>query len=43
MSAMPIPSPFAYDGFLYLNGGTAKPVVAIKPGATGDLTTPEGA
>jgi outer membrane protein assembly factor BamB len=43
MSAMPIPSPFAHDGLLYLNGGTNKPVVAIRPGATGDLTTPEGA
>src|SRR5205085_12409295 len=39
MSAMPVPSPFAYDGLLYLNGGTNKPVAAIKPGATGDLTT----
>jgi outer membrane protein assembly factor BamB len=43
MSPMPIPSPFAYDGLLYLNGGTAKAVAAIKPGATGDLTTPDGA
>ena len=40
---MPIPSPFAHDGLLYLNGGTNKPVAAIKPGASGDLTTPEGA
>ena len=43
MSPMPIPSPFAYDGLLYLNGGTGKPVAAIKPGATGDLTTEDGA
>jgi outer membrane protein assembly factor BamB len=43
MSAMPIPSPFAHDGLLYINGGTNKPVAAIKPGASGDLTTPEGA
>ena len=43
MSAMPIPSPFAHDGLLYLNGGAGKPVLAIKPGASGDLTTPEGA
>src|ERR1051326_1368805 len=42
MSAMPIPSPFAYDGLLYLNGGTGKPVAAIRPKATGDLTTPDG-
>lgn len=43
MGAMPIPSPFAHDGLLYLNGGTAKAVTAIKPGATGDITTPDGA
>src|SRR5580693_4297604 len=43
MSPMPIPSPFAYDGLLYLNGGTAKALAAIKPGAVGDLTTPDGA
>jgi outer membrane protein assembly factor BamB len=43
MSAMPIPSPFAYDGLLYLNGGTGKVVGAIKSGAAGDLTTPDGA
>ena len=43
MSPMPIPSPFAHEGLLYINGGTNKPVAAIKPGATGDLTTPEGA
>jgi outer membrane protein assembly factor BamB len=40
---MPIPSPFAYDGLLYINGGTNKPLAAIKPGAKGDLTTPDGA
>ena len=43
MSAMPIPSPFAHDGLLYLNGGTNRPVAAIKPGASGDITTPDGA
>jgi outer membrane protein assembly factor BamB len=43
MSAMPIPSPFAADGLLYLNGGTAKALAAIKPGAIGDLSTPDGA
>jgi outer membrane protein assembly factor BamB len=43
MSAMPIPSPFAHDGLLYLNGGAGKPVAAVKPGASGDLTTPAGA
>src|SRR3984957_7810673 len=43
MSQMTIPSPFAYDGLLYLNGGTGKIIAAIKPGASGDLTTPDGA
>ena len=40
---MPAPSPFAYDGLLYLNGGAMTPITAIKPGAVGDLTTPDGA
>jgi outer membrane protein assembly factor BamB len=43
MSAMPIPSPFAYDGLLYVNGGTGKALAAIKAGASGDLTTADGA
>jgi outer membrane protein assembly factor BamB len=43
MSAMPIPSPFAYDGLLYINGGTGKAMAAVKPGASGDLTTADGA
>ncbi len=43
MSPMPVPSPFAYDGLLYLNGGTGKGLAAVKPGASGDLTTPDGA
>ena len=38
MSDIPIPSPFAYDGLLYINGGRGKALFAIKPGATGDLT-----
>jgi outer membrane protein assembly factor BamB len=41
MSATPIPSPFAYDGLLYVNGGRGKALYAIKPGATGDLTPGE--
>ncbi len=28
---------------MYLNGGASKALAAIKPGARGDLTTPEGA
>ncbi|BDC51108.1 serine/threonine protein kinase [Bryobacterales bacterium F-183] len=43
MGAMPIPSPYAYDGLLYLNGGTGKAVAAVKPGATGDITAQDGA
>jgi outer membrane protein assembly factor BamB len=43
MSPMPIPSPFAYEGLLYLNGGAMTPLTAVKPGAVGDLTTPAGA
>jgi outer membrane protein assembly factor BamB len=38
MSAAPIPSPFAYDGLLYVNGGAGKGIFAIKPGGTGNLT-----
>lgn len=41
MASIPIPSPFAYEGLLYVNGGRGKPLYAIKPGATGDLTTAE--
>src|SRR5260370_21130074 len=43
MSAMPIPSPFAHDGLLSLYGGSGKAVAEVKPGASGDLTTPDGA
>lgn len=41
MSPAPIPSPFAYDGLLYVNGGRGKALYAIKPGGTGDLTLGE--
>ena len=41
MSAAPIPSPFAYEGLLYVNGGRGKALFAIKPGAGGDLTPGE--
>lgn len=43
MSATPIPSPFAYQGLLYLNGGAGKGLFAVKPGATGDITPKDGA
>ncbi len=38
MSPAPIPSPFAYEGLLYVNGGMGKGLFAIKPGAAGELT-----
>lgn len=42
MSGTPIPSPFAYDGLLYINGGRGAPLFAVKPGASGDVTPKEG-
>ncbi len=38
MAPTPIPSPFAYDGLLYINGGRSAGLYAIKPGGKGDLT-----
>jgi len=38
MSWIPIPSPFAYEGLLYVNGGMGKGLFALKPGAAGELT-----
>ncbi len=38
MAPTPIPSPFAYDGLLYINGGHSAGLYAIKPGGKGDLT-----
>ena len=41
-SLLPAPSPFAYDGLLYLvsgvHGDENRPIAAIRPGAKGDLT-----
>jgi outer membrane protein assembly factor BamB len=31
MAEIPIPSPFAYEGLLYVNGGRGKALFAIKP------------
>src|ERR1700722_13189160 len=46
MSGLVIPSPFAADGLLYITSGYVgdqrRPVYAIKPGATGDITLKEG-
>jgi len=38
MSGSPIPMPFAYDGLLYINGGRGALLVAIRPGAAGDIS-----
>ena len=38
MSGTPIPTPFAYEGLLYLNGGRGRPLFALRPGATGDIS-----
>jgi outer membrane protein assembly factor BamB len=38
MSPVPIPMPFAYDGLLYINGGRGAALVAIRPGARGDIS-----
>jgi outer membrane protein assembly factor BamB len=38
MAATPIPTPFAYDGLLYINGGRGRPLFAIRPGASGNIS-----
>jgi outer membrane protein assembly factor BamB len=38
MSATPVPTPFAYEGLLYINGGRGRPLFAIRPGAMGDIS-----
>jgi outer membrane protein assembly factor BamB len=47
MSNLVIPSPFAADNLLYITSGyvgdTQRPVYAIKPGASGDISLKEGA
>ncbi|HTY64558.1 MAG TPA: PQQ-binding-like beta-propeller repeat protein [Acidobacteriota bacterium] len=42
MSGSPIPMPFVYGGLLYLNAGRGKPLFAIRPGASGDISLKEG-
>jgi hypothetical protein len=46
MSSIAAPTPFAKNGLLYLTSGfpgdDMRPVYAIKPGATGDITLNEG-
>jgi outer membrane protein assembly factor BamB len=42
MAATPIPTPFAYEGLLYVNGGRGRGLFAIAPGASGDISLKEG-
>jgi len=37
-SITPVPTPFAYQGLLYINGGRGRSLFAIKPGAAGDIS-----
>jgi outer membrane protein assembly factor BamB len=38
MSGAPVPMPLAYDGLLYINGGRGGLLVAVRPGAEGDIS-----
>lgn len=38
MSALAVPTPFVYEGLLYINGGRGRPLFAIRPGAAGDIS-----
>ena len=42
MGGGPIPSPYAWDGLLFLNGGSGGAIAAVKPGATGTITPGQG-
>lgn len=42
VSALPVPMPFAYEGLLYLNGGAGRRLLAVREGATGDITLEAG-
>jgi outer membrane protein assembly factor BamB len=41
MGGQPIPSPYASDGLLYLNGGSGGLLAAVRPGAKGTLSPGE--
>ena len=47
LSSLAIPTPFASGGLLYVTSGymnsPQRPIYAIRPGASGDITLPEGA
>jgi outer membrane protein assembly factor BamB len=38
MAMTPIPTPFAYEGLLYINAGRGRALFAIRPGASGDIS-----
>jgi outer membrane protein assembly factor BamB len=38
MAPAPIPMPFAYDGLLYIDGGRGSSLIAVRPGAKGDIS-----
>jgi outer membrane protein assembly factor BamB len=42
MSPVPVPTPFARDGLLYVNGGRGAVLAAVRPGARGDISLPDG-
>jgi outer membrane protein assembly factor BamB len=42
MSAAPIPMPFVYEGLLYIDGGRGALLVALRPGAAGDISLGKG-
>jgi len=46
MALLSIPSPFSYDGMLYVSSGypgaQISPVYAVRPGASGDITLKDG-
>ncbi len=41
MASTPVPTPFAYEGLLYINGGRGRPLFAIRPSASGDISLKE--
>ncbi len=42
MSIAPVPSPFAYQDLLFVDGGKTRTLYAIRAGAAGDISLPEG-
>ncbi|HXD32628.1 MAG TPA: PQQ-binding-like beta-propeller repeat protein [Pyrinomonadaceae bacterium] len=38
MTDTPIPTPLAYEGLLYIDGGRGRPLFAVRPGAAGNIS-----